>query len=523
MVQEDDRYQLVNEPVGVHRAAGEAGMTDTRVLLSRIAALRQRMELAHGKREPRPADSPDPVERLEGQVAAGHRHSALLDGSFRQLHEADDSPEAPGLPIQLTARARRLLLTGQGLLSQLRSLAEAFPSETKPDPCPPLGHWLGIDPAEPLGGRYRETVAMLDTALRTVQAYPDSPGAQLRLCDGLEASLNVVTERSATLKGASDERRTRALRLENLADMLVRLAGGRPVETTEFIALGEALLADVEHGAPLRFYTIEPLDDPKAGYAATWHARAVASHCLTVAGVVARLVRHEPDLRGQPVEPVVAALVHDVGMLRLPTAVYAHPGPLDEEQRRALEGHTRAGAELVSKAWPAAGWLADACVSHHERHDGTGYPAGLRQMQIAPLVRFLAVCDVYAALCTPRPHRAAREPRTALTDTLLIADKGALDRNFAERLLHLSFYPVGSVVELADGAIALVAAPSQGQHDVTVPARPVVALLTDTQGAWLPTPQYVNLADCADRTIVRALNLAERRRVLGKRYPELAS
>lgn len=505
-------------------------MTDTRGLLSRIAALRQRMELAHGKRETRPAadlasaEPPDPVERLESQVATGQRYGALLDGSFRQLHATDETAEAPGLPCQLTARARRLLLTGQALLSQLRSLADAFPTEVRvPEPIWPLGQWPGIEPAEPLATRYRETVAMLDTALRTVQAYPDSPSAQLRLCDGLEASLNVVAERSATLRGAVEERRTQALRVESLADLLVRLAGGRPVETAEFIGMGEALLADVEQGLPLRFYPVAPLDDPHAAHAGLWHARAVASHCLTVAGVVAWLVRHEPELRAAPVEPVVAALVHDVGMLRLPTAVYAHPGPLDEEQRRALEGHTRAGAELVSKAWPALGWLADACLSHHERHDGTGYPAGLRQMQIAPLVRFLAVCDVYAALCTPRPHRAAREPRTALTDTLLLADKGALDRNFAERLLHLSFYPVGSVVELADGAVALVVAASLGQHDLTSPARPVVALLTDTHGAWLPTPRHMNLAECADRTIVRSLNQAERRRVLGKRYPELAS
>jgi hypothetical protein len=503
-------------------------MTDTRVLLSRIAALRQRMEQAHPKRDTHPdapspgADAPDPVERLEGQVATGLRYSALLDGSFRQLHESDESPDGPALPCQLTSRARRLLLTGQGLLGDLRGLADAFPSDMPiTEAYPPLGKWPGIDPTDPLAVRYRETVAMLDTALRTVQAYPDSPGAQLRLCDGLEASLNVVAERAATIRGAMEARRTLALRIDSLADMLSRLAARHPVETSEFINLAEALLADVEQGMPLRFHQVPLLDNPQAPHAGLWHARAVACHCLTVAGIVARLVRHEPELRGQPVEPVVAALVHDVGMLRLPISVYAHPGALDEEQRRVLEAHTRMGSDLVNKAWPSAGWLADACLSHHERHDGTGYPAGLRHMQIAPLVRFLGVSDVYAALCTPRPHRPAREPRTALTDTLLLADKGALDRNFAERLLHLSFYPVGSVVELADGAIALVVASCVGQHDLTTPSRPIVALLTDSHGAWLPTPQYLNLAECDDRTIVRSLNATDRRRVLGKRYPEL--
>jgi HD-GYP domain-containing protein (c-di-GMP phosphodiesterase class II) len=500
-------------------------MTDTRVLLSRIAALRQRMEQAQARPGSAEAAPLARVEQLESQVAAGLRYSTLLDGSFRQLHETDDPPaETPPLPRQLTSRARRLLLVGQELLKQLRGLAEGFPSEMKmPDGVLPLGKWPGIEPADPLAVRYRETVAMLDTALRTVQAYPDSPGAQLRLCEGLEGILNAVAERSASLHAAFEERKSQALRVERLAELLQALASGKTVEDRAFVSMGEAILADIEHALPLRFLAVEPLTDLNAPNAAAWHARAVASHCLSVAGVVARLVRHEPDLRAQPVEPVLAALVHDVGMLCIPVEVYAHPGPLDEEQRRTLESHARRGAEKVAHCWPAAGWLADVCASHHERHDGTGYPAGLRQMQIAPLVRFLAVCDVYAALCTPRPHRAAREPRTALTDTLLLADKGTLDRNFAERLLQLSFYPVGSVVELADGAIGVVVAPSMGRPDLTAPSRPLVALLTDAQGRWLPGPRHVNLAECEGRTIVRSLTLAERRRLLGKRYPELAS
>ena len=53
---------------------------------------------------------------------------------------------------------------------------------------------------------------------------------------------------------------------------------------------------------------------------------------------------------------------------------------------------------------------------------------------------------------TTRPHRPARETRTALTDTLLLAEQGLLDRKAAELLLLLSFYPVGTAVEMGDGA-----------------------------------------------------------------------
>ncbi len=155
-------------------------------------------------------------------------------------------------------------------------------------------------------------------------------------------------------------------------------------------------------------------------------------------------------------------------MLRVPAEILAHPGPLSDEQRRAVEAHCHAGVNLVAPLLLDSPWLAEAVRGHHERLDGTGYPDGLRDFQIKPLTRLLAVCDVYASFCTRRPYRPARETRTALTDTLLLADQGQLDRHYAECLLHLSFYPIGSVVELADGAVGVVvatptAAPRPGQ------------------------------------------------------------
>ena len=219
---------------------------------------------------------------------------------------------------------------------------------------------------------------------------------------------------------------------------------------------------------------------------------------------------------------VLAALVHDAGMLRVPAEVLAQPGPLDDAGRRAVEVHARAGAEMVRRLLPEAAWLAEAAAAHHERLDGTGYPGGLREVQVSSLARLLAVCDTYAALCCPRPYRPARDTRTALTDTLLLAESGALDRGHAERLLQLSFYPVGSAVELADGSVGVVVATHLGRRDLNTPARPVVALLTDAQGQPLAAPLHLDLAECESHSIVRSLAPAERRQVLGGHYPELA-
>jgi len=486
-------------------------MSETQLLLSRIAALRRQLEQAQGP----PASvsrSLTTSERetqagLERQVARGSKETVLLDTVLRQLTPALSVKEPPTLPKQLTSRARRILEQGRELLGQLRSLADEFE---------PPGGERRVRSTErhddPLTQRYHETAAMANTALRMFQTFPDAASAQLSLCQGLEAILGLVTERIAGISAVLGRRRREAAQLEILAGLLTTLHAKEPVNIQSFVNLAEQLLAEAQQTDPLRFLYVPP-GQP---------AQFVASHSLTVARVLARLVRHDADFRSDPVGPVVAALLFDAGMLGVPSSILAQPGPLDDAQRRALEAHTRLGAELMTQILPTGSWLAEIAAGHHERLDGTGYPAGRQEGQLDTLTRLVAVCDVYAALCTPRPHRSALDTRTALADTLLLAEQGALDRYHAERLLCLSFYPVGAVVELADGAFGVVVAtPNCGALNAQRCARPILALLTDTQGQLLPVPQHLDLAECDHRSIVRTVPKSERSTLLGSRYPEL--
>jgi HD-GYP domain-containing protein (c-di-GMP phosphodiesterase class II) len=490
-------------------------MSETRTLLGKIAALRQQLEQVRGSASDAESggaalltdekDDAKRLGRLEQQLASGARHDALLNSALRQLAPETADDDTKVMPRQLTSRARRILENGRGLLDELRRLGDKLEAKTLAEP---VRQADGAAP-DPLAEHYRETATMADTALRMVQAFPDAPTAQLRLCEGLEAILEVVAERVAALTAAVDQRQQQAAQVDALAELLTSLKEGKAVEMGALVTMAERLLGEAQQGAPLRFLAAE----------ANQPARFVACHSLTVAQVLARVVRPDSQWRAA-VEPVLAALVHDVGMLAVPVEVLARPGPLDDDQRRAVEAHPRGGAEMIGRL-PGASLLAEAAAGHHERVDGAGYPAGLRGTQLAPLTRLLAVCDVYAALCTPRPHRPALDTRTALADTLLLAEQGALDRHAAERLLQLSFYPVGSVVELADGAVGHVVATHMGHRDLNTLARPVLALLTDASGRPLPGPEYVDLAECTGRGIVRALPAAERRDLLGWRYPEL--
>lgn len=540
-------------------------MTDTQVLLSKIAAVRQRLEKAHA---PAPVaairtessgppllsalvaslpamEEPERVHALQESVQRAARHGELLDGALRQLSDmAGMKTEPVRLPTQLTPRAHRLLEEGRKLLTRLRNLdAELGSTEES-----------FLDNTDPLAEWHRDTVAMVDVALHIVQAFPDAPSAQLRLCEGLEVILGAVNQRVGILTQALERRGLLISRVDTLADLLTCLEAGRPVDLRPFKILAEAILAEAQRAAPLCFqypFDIQiPHDQahgsPSAALGhdspdAHWVARFVACHSLIVAHVMARVLQSAGSQLPSPPasagtnrslfdpgrqysaksESLWAALIHDVGMLRVPAAILTQKDPLTIDQKRIVEDHARAGAELAARLPECPGWLIEAVGGHHERLDGIGYPSGLKDSAIGPLTRLLSVCDVYAAMCAPRPHRPARDTRTALTDTLLLAEQGGLDRDHAERLLGLSFYPVGTVVELAEGAVGVVVAGPIGQRDLESPARPVVALLTDSRGHPLPRTVHMDLSRWEGHSIVRSLTQAERKRLLGKNHPEL--
>ena len=471
-------------------------MNDTKELLRKIAALRQRLTVVP---KPEPDDTPavrsDAAHALEQKVEQGAWHNRLIDRSLRPL----DAPTLASLPVptRLTASGQRLLLKGRTLLQALRSLAD--------DPA------IQDDPKDPLAVLHASTIAMIDTVLRVVQAFPPSASEQLRLCDGLEAVLDAVDERVATLHAGLNHRRDEAARIDYLAEILRRLARGQTVAPPPLQALADALVQEARAGQPLRFLHAGPHDP----------ARFAAAHGLTVAQVLVRVMLHGTDGAIPLAVAVMTALVHDVGMACAPADVLAKPGPLKDEERRLVERHAIAGGSMVAPLWPGGGWPIDAVTDHHERPDGTGYPFGHKDIQVPEMARLLAVCDTYAALNSPRPHRPAMDSRTALTETLLLAERDALDRRQAERLLCLSFYPPGSVIELSDGAAAMVMSAQPGLRGLTNPGRPIVLLLTDAQSQPLALPRVVDLLQEKDRSIVRGLPSAERRRLLGRRYPEL--
>jgi diguanylate cyclase (GGDEF)-like protein/putative nucleotidyltransferase with HDIG domain len=112
----------------------------------------------------------------------------------------------------------------------------------------------------------------------------------------------------------------------------------------------------------------------------------------------------------------VAALLHDVGKIGLPDRILRKPGPLTHEEEDAVRQHSLLGSLMVSQHMPGNEEVREAVLHHHERWDGSGYPAGLSGRNISMLGRILAVADAYSAMTTDRPYRSGLSLETAIEE-----------------------------------------------------------------------------------------------------------
>jgi putative two-component system response regulator len=112
---------------------------------------------------------------------------------------------------------------------------------------------------------------------------------------------------------------------------------------------------------------------------------------------------------------VLAARVHDVGMLAVPPAELHTRTGMDRPTQHLIRVHPTLGARWIERLGADRALVA-AVAAHHERFDGNGYPGGLGGDDIPPLARALGAAAAVAAMCAPRPWRARREPASVLDE-----------------------------------------------------------------------------------------------------------
>ena len=143
----------------------------------------------------------------------------------------------------------------------------------------------------------------------------------------------------------------------------------------------------------------------------------------------------------------VAAALHDIGELGVPDAILLKPLKLDDREWEVMKSHCRIGHDMLAKHQaPVFQMAATIALHHHEKWDGSGYPAGLAGRDIPEAARIVAVADVFNALTTTRPYRKAWPVEIAMA-TL----QGAAGSQLEPRLVRLFESILPTLLEIRAG------------------------------------------------------------------------
>lgn len=179
-------------------------------------------------------------------------------------------------------------------------------------------------------------------------------------------------------------------------------------------------------------------------------------HALNAAALAATFGRHLGLSRETLVDLASGGLLMDIGFSLIDPSAIAHGSMLDDAQRATVRRHVELGVERLRADGAANGAVLEMIGAHHERHDGSGYPAGWSGFGIPLMARILGLVDSYDAMCTTRPFRAALSQHHALQSLYRERDRlfqGELVEQFSQAL---GVYPTGSLVELSTGQVAVV-------------------------------------------------------------------
>jgi putative two-component system response regulator len=145
-----------------------------------------------------------------------------------------------------------------------------------------------------------------------------------------------------------------------------------------------------------------------------------------------------------------AGIVHDIGKVVVPDAILLKPGPLSEDEAEVMRKHPVVG-ERICAPLRTFRLVLPIIRHHHERHDGSGYPDGLRGAEIPLTAGILQLADVYDALTTDRPYRSAASSEVALNKMDEEAARGWWDRDlfttFREMVRNGNGHPRAATAE----------------------------------------------------------------------------
>ncbi|EED25334.1 HD-GYP domain protein [Vibrio sp. 16] len=179
-------------------------------------------------------------------------------------------------------------------------------------------------------------------------------------------------------------------------------------------------------------------------------------HSLNVSVVSMMIAKAKKWDSDQLKQVAFAALFHDMGKVKVPSAIVRKQTPLSEPEKNYLKLHTKYGLELANniEAFPESAKIV--IEQHHELNDGSGYPAGLKEDEIDEITQVISVANAYDNLCHHNVPSEQKIPYVALSHLYKNCKHLYNNDNLSLLIKFMGIYPPGTVVQLSNDMVGLV-------------------------------------------------------------------
>ncbi|MCG6212714.1 HD-GYP domain-containing protein [Vibrio furnissii] len=179
-------------------------------------------------------------------------------------------------------------------------------------------------------------------------------------------------------------------------------------------------------------------------------------HSLNVS-VIAMMIGKAKDYPAEKIKELAfASLFHDIGKIRVPSAIVRKQTPLNEPEKNYLKLHTKYGMEIAASTEHFPASAMKVIEQHHELNDGSGYPQGLKEEEIDELAQVVAVANIFDNLCHPNIPSEQKIPYVALSHLYKNCKHLYNHDNLNILVKFMGVFPPGTVVQLSNDMIGLV-------------------------------------------------------------------
>ena len=215
----------------------------------------------------------------------------------------------------------------------------------------------------------------------------------------------------------------------------------------------------------------------------------IYEHSVNVALISARIARELHFSKNKMRTLVMAALFHDIGMMKIPVHMWNKDGRLKESEYAEIKKHSDYGKEILENLEGIDPTVIKIVEQHQEKIDGSGYPNHLTKNEMHYMTRLIAPMDRYEAQTHTRLWKNKLLPDKAIQQ-MLDHDGEGYDPHFMKAILrYISIFPVSMMVRLSSGEYGRVVRVNED-----TPMRPVVEAIFDRQKKPLPERRILDLS-----------------------------